>query len=282
VTPDYAPKGIGRLIDEAIAVYRAEFRTLALPAAFLLLPMSLLIALAQASYLRAVTSAGPAATDPFEFFFAIAGAYGAFVGAAGLSGLLSLYYFSAVLNAAPSLMLRRPVEPGAFLRGGWRRFLILWVVSIIVGLAYGVGLLFLLFPGLVIYAYLSMAEPIIGVEGAPIDVALRRSVRLVRENLWRTVGFFVAVFVIVASLQSALTSVTSVQLILGVIAGGSSGSSVPSFGWQVLGGLLQGVAQTVTLPLFYVAWLLFYFDLRSRREGMDLLARAQTLATRSA
>lgn len=279
MTPDYRPKGIGRLIDEAIAVYRAEFRTLALPALYLLLPLSLVSSLAQNAYIRALRGAANS-TDPFAVLARVSGAYSALVVAASLIGVAALYYFNAVMQQAPALLTRAPVAPGAFLKAGWKRFLMLWVTGIVMGIAAGFGLLFLLVPGFLLYVYLSMAEPVVGVEGAPIDVAFRRSVSLVRENFWRTVGFFAAILVIIGSLQSALTSVTSIQLILTSISGVNAGGPLPSLGWQVLGGLAQGVAQALTLPLFYVAWLLFYLDLRSRREGMDLLARAQALAAR--
>jgi hypothetical protein len=136
----------------------------------------------------------------------------------------------------------------------------------------------LLVPGMILAVYLSMSQVVAGVEDATPDVAISRSFRLVSGNFWRVVGFFLAIGIIVVSLQSAFTSVTSVQLFIQQLSGSSSGTPVPPLGWQVLNGVAQAVAQTLTLPLANVAALLFYFDLRARREGMDLLARAQELA----
>jgi hypothetical protein len=124
MTPDYRPKGIGRLIDEAIAVYRAEFRTLALPALYLLLPLSLFSSLAQSAYVRAVTGAANA-TDPFAVLARVSGAYSVLLVAASLISIAALYYFNAVMRQASALLTRMPVAPGAFLRAGWRRFLML-------------------------------------------------------------------------------------------------------------------------------------------------------------
>lgn len=280
MTPDYTPKPIGRLVDEAIAVYRAGFRTLALPAAFILLPSGLFVGLAQAVYLQTVSHAATsltASSDLPTYLATISGAYSLLAAFAGLRGFVALYYFACVLAATPELLARRPVAPGAFLKGGASRFLMLFVISIVVGLVAGLGLLFLLVPGLMLYVYLSMAEPVAGVEQAPFDRALSRSFTLVSGNFWRTVGFFVAVGVIVYSLDSALTSLTTFEVVWQQITAASSGNPLPSVPWQVAGGLLGAVAQTLTMPLMYVAWLLYYLDLRARREGMDLLVRAASL-----
>jgi hypothetical protein len=278
LTPDYSPKGTGRLIDEAIAVYRAEFRTLAVPAAYVLLPGSLLFGLAQGWYSQVAIRSAAGGSDPFAVLAALAGPYSLMLGVASMQALVSLYYFACVLAASPELLARRPVAPGAFLKGGAGRFLWLVAISFVASFLGGVGFLFLVVPGVLVYVYLSMAEPVAGVEGAPLDRALGRSFALVRGNVWRTIGFFIAIGVIVFSLESALTSIATVPVAAKTFVGGVSGSPLPSLGWQVFAGLVQGVARALTLPLTYVAWLLYYLDLRARREGMDLLARAQALA----
>jgi hypothetical protein len=51
-----------------------------------------------------------------------------------------------------------------------------------------------------------------------------------------------------------------------------------SLGWTVFDGLMQGAAITLVLPFTELVTLLFYLDLRSRNEGMDLLIRARELA----
>jgi hypothetical protein len=278
VKPDFAPKGIGRLIDEAIAVYRADFRTLAIPAACVLLPASLFVGLAQAAYVRTVTRVAATATDPIAMIGAVGGAYTILAALAALNALVSLYYFACVLAAAPDLLERRPVALGAFLKGGVRRFLLMLAAALLVGIIEFAGFIALIVPGIIAAVYLSMSQLVAGVESATPDTAITRSFRLVSGNFWRVVGFFFAIGVIIVSLQSAFTSVASIQLLLQQLSGSSSGTPVPALGWQVLNGLAQAIAQTLTLPLANVAALLFYFDLRARREGMDLLARAQALA----
>jgi hypothetical protein len=279
VTRDFAPRGIGRVIDDAVSAYRASFRSIAVPAAMLLLPTGLFIGLAQNSYFRAVTMAARStSTDPFAVFGQVGLSYSVWAALAALQSLVSLYYFACLLAAAPQLLAGERIAPRAFLAGGAARFLMMFATSIVVGLIYFIGSLFLLVPGVIAYVYLSMTLPAVALEGAGLDTAMGRSLKLVSGSFWRTIGFFVATAVIVFSLQSALTSVTSLQLLLQQASGATSGSPLPQLGWQVFGGLAQGVAQMVTVPLIYLAWLFYYFDLRARRDGMDLLARAATLA----
>jgi hypothetical protein len=288
LSPDYAPKGIGRLIDEAIAVYRAEFRTLALPAAYLLLPVSLVAGLAQGWYgqvLMRQSAAVTSATDPLPFFVGLAGPYALLGVVVSLQGLVALYYFACVLAAAPALLDRRRVSPGEFLKGGASRVLPMFVISLAVWsvgtIPITIGVLLLIIPGVIVAvalnSYVAVTQCALGVERAPLGSAFGRGIALMRGHFWRSIGFLLAIGIIVLSLESALTSITSVQLVIQQVTGATHGSPLPSFGWQFLSGLLQGVAQTLTLPLLYVGWLFYYLDLRARREGMDLLARANAL-----
>lgn len=271
---DLAPKGIGRVVDEAIAVYRAEFRTLAVPAAWLLLPFGLFLGLAQATYLQTVMRASAEAGDPFQYIGQVWDSYSMLAGIVSVRSLVALYYFSCVLAATPDLLARRPVPTLAFLKGGARNFLWLFLIALLTGIAAGVGFLFLIVPGLLVYVFLSMAEPVAGVEGASLDAAFRRSWVLVSGNFWRTVGFFMALGAVLYAMESAITSLSAIQAFWTGIAG-ATGSPLPGLGWQVLAGVLQGLAQMLAAPLLYVGWLMYYLDLRARREGMDLLARAQ-------
>lgn len=278
---DFGPRGIGRVIDDAIAAYRAGFRTLAVPAACLLLPTGLFLGLAQSFYLQTVSrSASLAGTDVFAYVSALSGPYGILAGVTSLRSVIALYYFACVLAAAPEIIARRHVRLGAFLGAGLRRLPAVLLTGVAVGLLTSLGTLALIVPGIMLGVYLSMAEPVSGVENVWLDRSLTRSFGLVRGHFWRTVGFFAATFVIVSSIESAITSVVTVQAFVQQFTGGMQGG-LPSLGWQLFAGVLTGVAQALTLPLMYVAWLYYYLDLRARREGMDLLSRAYALVPRA-
>jgi hypothetical protein len=293
VVPDYSPRGIGKLIDDAIALYRAEFRTIAVPAAYLLLPLALVSGVAQVFYFRATfgtMSLSPDAPEAASLgeLYRIMAAYAVTMTALMGFGVAALYFASAVWNAAPALLTREPVAPGAFLRGGRARFGWVFLASIVVYLVYTVGVtasfagmfLFVL-PGiaiivltLVALVHLSMAMPIVVLEHGSIDGSLRRSVALVRGNGWRTVRFWVATSIVIYALQAGIGSFGSIGS--AVSATRNAAFSIPLV-WQVVAGVVQGVGQALAQPLLYIAWMLFYLDLRARNEGVDLLMRAQAL-----
>jgi hypothetical protein len=286
---DYGPKRIGRLVDEAIALYRSSFRTLVVPGLYFLLPLTLTLSLvqSQASALmtrtvgRAVGQAGPVAPNA-AFFAAFGVGYSAVLLAAALVGLGVLYYLSCLMQAAPALLERRRVPPKEFLKGGWRRFgwflLAAWVSQMIAGFGY----VFLFVPGLIILVFLSLVMPITVLEQASLPDALARSYSLVSGNFWRVVGFFASAFLIIYTLQSAFTSLALVPYVLsGYSAALAAAPNLPSLPWQVFIGVMQGLAYVIGIPLQGVCMLVLYLDLRSRREGMDLLMRAQRLAAAS-
>lgn len=278
---DHAPKGVGRLVDEAIGLYRAEFRTVALPAACVLLPLSLLVNLAQnqlsAAMTRSLTSGE--VPSPASFLATFGVAYSALLVLAGAIVLGLLYYESCLLQAVPALLERRPVPPGAFLKGGWRRLGYLLLAVWVVGMISGIGYLFFLVPGILLAVYTSLVREITVIERAPLGEAIGRSFALVQGNFWRVVGFFLASFAVIYALQSAFTSLSVLPTFLNLARGGANVTPVPSLPWQVFTGLMQGLAYAIAVPLQGLCGLMLYLDLRARREGMDLLVRAQALVS---
>jgi hypothetical protein len=97
--------------------------------------------------------------------------------------------------------------------------------------------------------------------------ALSRSWQLVGGRWWRTLGIFLVVV--------AMTTVAS--LILGATIGGILGL-VPGLSDDLRGALIQVTGSLVgalVLPVSYIAITLMYYDLRVRREGLDLDQLAQ-------
>jgi hypothetical protein len=288
VAADYSPKGIGRLVDQAISLYRANFRTIALPAVYFLMPLALAMSVAQsqltALMVRSIESQAGADAGPasLPMLFAVTGvAYG------GLSLLVAvvavglMYYLSCLLHATTRLLAHEPIGPAEFLKGGWPRFGYLVLAAFMLSIVTGLGYLFLIVPGIVVAVYGALAVPMTVLEESSIGDVFVRSFSLVSGNFWRVVGFFVASGVIVYTLQSAFTSLAAVPVLLNALAGAKA-TPVPSLPWQVFTGVMQGAAYAVAAPLEGLCLVALYLDLRSRREGMDLLVRAQRLAARPA
>ena len=115
------------------------------------------------------------------------------------------------------------------------------------------------------------AAPVVMLEKQPVLRALRRSARLVRANLWRVIGLWLLLQLLVITLSAVLS---------GPLALISAGVFDNPFGLASLS--LQGIgtvlASTVTLPFAAAAAVLVYVDQRMRREALDLqLTRAAGL-----
>jgi hypothetical protein len=143
---------------------------------------------------------------------------------------------------------------------------IVWVI------AFAVGIVLLVLPGLAVFCagvYLAvrwslpvaamMAEDIGPIRG------MTRSWNLVKGQWWRTFGIIVIVAIMQAIIGYAL------GFLFGVIAAlattGDVRLAVVAVGSTLLGALIN--------PITTIAIVLLYFDLRVRKEGLDLDQLAQ-------
>ena len=138
-----------------------------------------------------------------------------------------------------------------------------------VGSAVGAGLVVLgLVPAmLAAFAFslrYSVAVPALVLEPITANGAVRRSVFLVRENFWRT-----AILVVFATIiATAANLIFQMPFHIGAFATGPD--SAASFWWQLAGSISGAVGGAVTGPLMIVALAVLYYDLRIRKEGLDV------------
>jgi hypothetical protein len=117
--------------------------------------------------------------------------------------------------------------------------------GILAGIGIGIGIIFLIVPGLILLTIWSVIAPVIVVERSGAIDAFGRSRGLVRGNGWQVFGVIVVVFVIVIV----------VQTILGAIAVGIEDSALLRIVFNVIG-------ETVTAPIVALVAAVIYFRLR--------------------
>lgn len=198
----------------------------------------------------------------------------------GLGGLILLpFSLGAVYRAVTDVALGRPATIGVVLRETLARYWpllglvgLFFVFALVWAIAELIGLVLLVLPGLAVFCAAvyflvrwsltvaaMMAEDIGPIRG------LGRSWNLVKGQWWRTFG----ILVIVAILQTIITY--ALFILFGLIAALFSTGDFQAALVQVGSTLLSALVSPITT----IAVVLLYFDLRVRKEGLDLDQLAQ-------
>ncbi len=143
-----------------------------------------------------------------------------------------------------------------FIANRWWEWPLVWVL---VHLAEAIGALLLIVPGFAVMTVLMLTVPAMAIEDLKPLQAMRRSRTLVKGVAARAFGVAVITAVVVGGLQLALATVP--QLVGGLVG--------ETYGWLVIGfgSILSSVLSTAGVAGMT---LLLYFDLRVRREALDL------------
>lgn len=277
----WRPTGLGGVFDDAFGLYRANVRTVVTVAFVTVFPVALIVSVAQVFYTRGLLTLLPTFGDgagdlaALESLTLISLASNA---AAPLFWIARAYLACALLRAAAALMSADPPSPRAILSVGWGPFLTFALVSLVLVVGAGVGLLFAIVPGIVFAVRFGLAPAVAAVEGAGFEAAFRRSWQLTSGHAWRLIAFYVLLTLFTLTLETAVTSPSIVrQVVVSVQSPGAIFEPV-SAGWKTFEGLLSATSVALVLPFAEFAWFFFYADLRARREGMDLVARAARLS----
>jgi hypothetical protein len=263
------PLGVGDLFDGAIRIFRQRFRVLFVIAAVALLPSAVIGAAVQ--LLASRLAERGEMTDLALVFMTVL-----------LSVPVSLAAFDVSLGAQLHMISEgrfgRRATIGQAVREALRHFWPLLGVQLVYGLA--VALLFVTVIGIPFAIYFAVAWGFafhaIMFEGAGVFAALSRSRDLVRGHWWRTVGvtlLFLLLVVIVASLLFAVLGA-----LIAFLAAAQGPAALQSPLYVIASSILNLLSSAITTPLTYCAWVLYYYDLRVRKEGLDLAVRAGELA----
>ena len=296
------PLGIGEILDGAISAVRRDPRlmlglsALVVTASTLLQSLITWLLLSDAG--TTLTQPGDQVTDD-QVFELLGGSLVTLVVSLALS-LLTQVILTGMLtfSVSKAVLGERPRAADAW-EATRRRLPALLGLTVLVFVLVGAGLIVPVLPGIValvlgadlvgvlllvvgvplalvvalVAAVLTwFAAPVVMLEKQPVLRALRRSARLVRANLWRVIGLWLLLQLLVVTLSAVLS---------GPLALISAGVFDNPFGLASLS--LQGIgtvlASTITLPFAAAAAVLVYVDQRMRREALDLqLTRAAGVA----
>ena len=254
------PMSVSSMIDEAVRIYRRNFRFLIIVSLISQVPnLVIVLTLRQATTTSAgLFSTASAAPNPQ--------AISAMLGGLAIAGMVGLIFlpisFGLLVKATTDLVLGRPATVGSVIRGVLPRyFTVLGFVVLAVLAVYGLSITVIGLPFAIwILIRWTLAGTILFAEDRSATAALGRSWRLVKGSWWRTLGILLLASILVGLVLVGFQLVAS-----GLTALVSSGASRAPL--QVFIETLLGVTTAPVLPLVLA---LLYVDRRARVEGSDL------------
>jgi hypothetical protein len=262
------PLEIGDLLDETFRMYRRHFLLFAGISVILSIPSAALSGyfLSLFNGLLQQSSTG----QPPDFSF-LAASIPALAAGALIQFLLIPFSYSTVTYAACESAIGRPVTAGSVFIGVLRRYFPLFGYWFLLGLMLIVTLVLCVVPVL-LWIWISVlwiaVLPIMFVENVGLGTAMGRSWRLVQGRWWRTFLILFLLLIVSYVVRLALNAFIALgQVLLMIVI-----SSV-IVGW--IAGATQVIVDSLVNPILQIAVVLIYFDLRVRREALDLFQLAQ-------
>jgi len=213
--------------------------------------------------LQQAAGGGPSNPDTFEAAI--------FSLAAGV--LLTLVFvpftYSAVVFAACESAIGRPVTAGGMVSAVLRKYFRLLGYWLLIGLMFSVGIC--LFPLWIwIGVGWTVVIPAMFVENIGLGASMSRSWRLVEGRWWRTFFILFLMALVFYATRIALTAFTNTaEQLLNLV--------VSNYLILTVGSAADTLVSALVNPVFQIAVVLIYFDLRVRREALDLFQLAQRL-----
>jgi len=265
------PLEIGDVLDETFRMYRRHFFLFAGISVVLAIPAAALSGYSTfalfGGFLQALNAGQNPDTNSVMSSLALLGA------GYLLNFFLSPFTYGAVIYAACESALGRPVTIWGAMRGVLSRYFAILGYVFLLDL---MVVLFCLFP---LWIWIAVGWvgvlPVIFIEKSGLVAAMGRSWRLVEGRWWRTFLILFLIFLLSSFVSQALAAFLIIaQQVVGIIASNYLVLAVSQSFAVIVAALVNPVVQ--------IAVVLIYFDLRVRREAIDLFQLAQRVSTQPA
>lgn len=267
--PEFRARRAGEIIDAAVKLYFARWRTFIPLAAVFMVPFAAVSAIASTA---SFSQLDQSSVDPEAIPSAseLAGAFAPIV----LIGLLSLLIFPLVTGAtawaAAQFYLGENPSVERIIKAALSKFGALVLVSILTGVLAVAGFILLVIPGIIVIVRLLLASPAVMVEDNSATDAMRRSWRLVKGFFWKTLGVSLLTTLIGGIVQGVFDIPFNVYVQYLYEQQNWAAAAVVAF-------IGTSISATLVTPFGAIVYVLLYFDLRIRKEGMDLSLMAENL-----
>jgi hypothetical protein len=265
--PRLRPLSVGEILDVAIKICIAHWRTLVQTVLIVVVPVQIISTLLTADYTVSSLDIGTTNTQTAEETLDELNQYlGGLVLGTLLQVLAVLLASAACFRAIAQSYLGEDADWRSSLSYAVRRAPSLLWLTVLYGLGVLVGFIFVIAPGVWLYIAWAFATPILLTEGIKGRRALGRSYGLVKGRWWRTFGVIALGFI----LASIVGSLVQFLFFAGIFFDSDNDALV-----LTLSAISGVVGLLITTPLQAALLAVVYFDLRVRKEGFDLQLLAE-------
>jgi hypothetical protein len=257
--PPLRPRGVGEVLETAFGLYVRYWRTLIPVVAIVVVPLTLLeyglqdLLFGDIEVIRRGGQVVDVQASADELGRAAFG--GLLLGA--ITILITLILVGAVSWAVAGALVGREPTLGESYRFGVARMWPILLVAVLTGLAVVGGLILFVVPGIIFMVRFSVSVPALVVENARGTAAMSRSWNLVRDRSWPVLGTLIVAALLTGIVSSIITA--------------------PFSDVWLLRGLAAAAGSVVTTPYTSLVIGLIYFDLRVRKEALDVAGLAREL-----
>lgn len=257
------------MLDETFRMYRRHFLLFAGISVVLAVPSAAIfgVALGWFSTTLANVSAEPDLSS-----------FGTLLGTVAAGAIVSLFILpftnGAIVYAASESAAGRPVTPGGIVTGIVRRYFGLLGYWLLFAISLGLSIALCVVP-VILWIWLfvgwSVVTPAMFVENIGLGAAMSRSWTLVQGRWWRTFLILLLMYIVWYVASIALSGFIQLgQFLLTLVMSPFIASAIAAASGQLVGALIN--------PVMQIAIVLIYFDLRVRREALDLFQMAYRLS----
>jgi hypothetical protein len=244
------PQTIGNILDSGFRLYFRSFKHIALFALIMAL-----VGLVPSLLFNTSDPTGVEALANLPLLY----------GYLMIASIINFIFIVAMIHRMNSLTTGQLSDIGSSLGIGLRKFLPMFAMSLLYGLAVLAGTILLIIPGIFLSVAFILAHIALVTENrGPID-ALGRSWELVKNNWWRTFIIISVAFFIYMMLYSVFAMIYGISIAM------SGPEAFAEYAFYLdAGGALVNL---FCYPMLIAIMLAQFNDLRLRREGGDLEAR---------
>ena len=267
------PRTVWDVVDDAFDLYRENFALFAGIVALVYVPAYIVLLTWMASWfpLLSQSSGGDDPADPSSVF-------GTFLGGAALAlplfGAAFVLYGGAIAVAVEDRLSGRPSGIGPAYRRVLKRFWPLLGASIIVFVLALVGACAVYIGTILVVVFYAFVAQAVVLEGRGALAAGHRSRELVWGNGMKVFGLILLLALLSVILSLGISSLMEAALYFAPKSGDVAAQEGRDF---LLQQVASALASVILAPLAPIATTLMYYDLRVRREGLDIEAQAAAI-----